>query len=327
MVTDPPARWSLYDTTNTWGFLGELYAMAAGNLASHFGQITAEPVADYVSGQVNDYTATIYLGSTYDEPIPAAFLNDVLSTARPVIWAGDNIWQLTGSEGSAADTGFESVYGWDPSSSYFDSTDNPPSVSYKGQTFTRNAANGADLLAPHITNPSLVTVLAQANCTGSGGPVNCASIAQSSGTSFPWAIRSSNLTYVGEVPFSYISETDRYVAFSDLLFPALNPAATPSHLALVRLEDVNADVQSGPARRDHQLPVRPGRAVQHQRHPAVRGPERREQQRRPGVGEHRTVAVHGGGPEERRGARRHSGPGGLHPPVLQRRQPVQRGQR
>ena len=78
----------VYDTTNTWGFLGELYAMAAGNLASHFGQITAEPVADYVSGQVNDYTATIYLGSTYNEPIPAAFLNDVLSTARPVIWAG-----------------------------------------------------------------------------------------------------------------------------------------------------------------------------------------------------------------------------------------------
>jgi uncharacterized protein YdaL len=238
----------LYDTTNTWGFLGELYAMAAGNLASHFGQITAEPVADYVSGQVNDYTATIYLGSTYDEPIPAAFLNDVLSTARPVIWAGDNIWQLTGSEGSAADTGFESVYGWDPSSSYFDSTDNPPSVSYKGQTFTRNAANGADLLAPHITNPSLVTVLAQANCTGSGGPANCAPIAQSSGTSFPWAIRSSNLTYVGEVPFSYISETDRYVAFSDLLFPALDPAATPSHLALVRLEDVNAT--SSPAQID-----------------------------------------------------------------------------
>ena len=92
-----------------------------------------------------------------------------------------------------------------------------------------------------------MTVLAQANCTDSGGqPANCAPIAQSSGTSFPWAIRSSNLTYVGEVPFSYISETDRYVAFSDLLFPALDPAAPPSHLALVRLEDVNGT--SSPAR-------------------------------------------------------------------------------
>jgi uncharacterized protein YdaL len=44
---------------------------------------------------------------------------------------------------------------------------------------------------------------------------------------------------VGEIPFSYMNETDRYVAFSDLLFPALSPAATPSHLAMVRLEDVS----------------------------------------------------------------------------------------
>ena len=52
----------VYDTTDTWGWLGELYAMAAGNLASHFGKVTAEPVVNYVAGQVNDYTATIYLG-------------------------------------------------------------------------------------------------------------------------------------------------------------------------------------------------------------------------------------------------------------------------
>lgn len=230
----------VYDTTNTWGWLGELYAMAAGNLASHFGTVTAEPVVDYVSGQVNNYTATIYLGSTYNEPIPVTFLNDVLTTSRPVIWAGENIWQLSGTEGGAADTAFKAAYGWDPSNSYFDSVDNPLTVSYKGETFTRNADNGPDVLGPDITTPSLVSVLASANCTNSSGaPVNCAPIAQSTGTSFPWAIRSANLTYVGEIPFSYISETDRYVAFSDLLFPALNPTATPSHLALVRLEDVN----------------------------------------------------------------------------------------
>ena len=224
----------LYDATGTWGWLGEMYAMAAGNLASHFGKVTAEPVADYVAGQVSSYTATIYLGSTYNEPIPAAFLNDVLSTTHPVIWAGSNVWQLTGTEGSAADTAFKSVYGWDPANSYFDTTDNPVTVSYKGQTFSRNASSGADILAPAITTASLVTVLAQGNCTGT-----CAPIAQTTGTSFPWAIRSSNLTYVGEIPFSYIGESDRYVAFSDLLFPALQPGAATTHQGLVRLEDVD----------------------------------------------------------------------------------------
>jgi uncharacterized protein YdaL len=230
----------LYDSTNSWGYLGQLYGIAAGNLASHFGKVTAEPVAKYVAGQVNNYTATIYIGSTYNEPLPLAFLNDVLSTSHPVIWAADNIWQLTGTEGSSADTAFMARYGWDPSQSYFDTTDNPTTITYKGQAFTRNSANGANILAPDITSPSAVTVLGTANCTdANGNPAACAPIAQTTGTSFPWAIRSANLTYVGEVPFSYISETDRYVAFSDLLFPALAPTATPSHLALVRLEDVD----------------------------------------------------------------------------------------
>jgi uncharacterized protein YdaL len=230
----------LYDSTNSWGYLGQLYGIAAGNLASHFGKVTAEPVANYVAGQVNNYTATIYIGSTYNEPLPLAFLNDVLSTSHPVIWAADNIWQLTGTEGSSADTAFMARYGWDPSQSYFDTTDNPTTITYKGQAFTRNGANGANILAPDITSPSAVTVLGTANCTdANGNPAACAPIAQTTGTSFPWAIRSANLTYVGEVPFSYISETDRYVAFSDLLFPALAPTATPSHLALVRLEDVD----------------------------------------------------------------------------------------
>jgi uncharacterized protein YdaL len=230
----------VYDSTGTWGYLGELYAMAGGNLASHFGQVTAEPVANYVAGQVNNYTATIYIGSTYNEPIPTAFLNDALSTTHPVTWAGDNPWQLSGTEGSAADQAFMAKYGWDPSASYFDTTDNPATISYKSQTFSRNTANGANVLAPHITTASAVTVLGQANCTdSSGAPTNCAPIAQTTGTSFPWAIRSANLTYVGEIPFSYMSETDRYVAYSDLLFAALAPSAPASHLALVRLEDVS----------------------------------------------------------------------------------------
>lgn len=232
----------LYDTTNTYGWLGELYAIGAGNLATHFGKVTAEPVVDYVSGQVNSYTSTIYIGSTYNEPIPATFLNDVLASTHPVIWAADNIWQLSGASGSATDLAFEATYGWDPSTSYFDTTDNPLTVTYKGTTFTRNADNGAVVLAPHIITPSAVTVVASANCTDStGAPVACAPIAQTTGTSFPWTIRSGNLTYVGEIPLSYMNETDRYLIFADLLFNSDAPTTTPIHQALVRLEDVGAD--------------------------------------------------------------------------------------
>ena len=58
----------LYDTTGQWGWLGELYAIMSANLASHFGSWTAMPVASYQTGQLKQYTAAIYIGSTYDEP-------------------------------------------------------------------------------------------------------------------------------------------------------------------------------------------------------------------------------------------------------------------
>src|SRR6266481_4570216 len=39
----------LYDTTGPWGWLGEIYAAMAGNLASHFGAWVAMPVVSYRS--------------------------------------------------------------------------------------------------------------------------------------------------------------------------------------------------------------------------------------------------------------------------------------
>jgi uncharacterized protein YdaL len=242
----PASTLVLYDTTSSYGWLGELYAIAAGNLATHFGTVTAEPVVDYQEGQVNDYTATIYLGSTYNEPIPTTFLNDVETTTRPVIWVGDNIWQLSGTEGSAADEAFKAAYGWDPANSYFDTSDTISSVTYKGQTFTRSVDNTGGVLAPDITTAGAVTTLASADCTSSsGGATGCTAYSYLNGTSFPWAMESGNLMYVDEIPFSYMSATDRYVAFADLLFDDLDPTAAPSHLALLRLEDLSPE--SSPA--------------------------------------------------------------------------------
>src|SRR5689334_21748549 len=97
----------LYDSTGPYAWLGELYGIMVSNLVSHFGAWTAQPVVAYQAGQMNQYTAVIYIGSTYGEPIPPAFLNDVANTGIPVIWAYDNIWQLTANTPS-----FVSKYGW-----------------------------------------------------------------------------------------------------------------------------------------------------------------------------------------------------------------------
>jgi uncharacterized protein YdaL len=79
-------------------------------------------------------------------------------------------------------------------------------------------------------------VLAEANCDVRP----CSPLSRSTtGASFPWAIRSANLTYIGEIPFSYVTETDRTIIFDDLIFDALAPATASRHRALVRIEDVN----------------------------------------------------------------------------------------
>jgi uncharacterized protein YdaL len=210
----------VYDTTGDYGWLGELYAQAAANLASHFGSWRAEPVSAYQPGQISQYTATIYLGSTYDEPLPASFLDDVYNATHPVIWVYDNIWQLT----NRYSTTFQAKYGW--MWSQFDTS--PVShVSYKGVTLTRDGVhNGGGIMSYSTVDTTKATVLAKA-------------VRDADGSTFPWAVRSGTLTYIGENPFVYSGETDRVHIFEDLLFDALNPSAPTRHRALLRLEDIN----------------------------------------------------------------------------------------
>lgn len=209
----------LYDTTGQYGWLGELYAQAAANLTSHFGSWKAEPVESYQPGQISQYTATIYIGSTYDEPLPTSFLDDVYNATHPVIWIYDNIWELTNHEPN-----FQSQYGW--MWSQFD-TSTVSHVIYKGVTLTRDGIhNLGGIMNYSAVDTSKATVLAQA-------------VRDSDGSTFPWAIRSGELTYIGENPFVYTTETDRVHIFEDLLFDALDPTAPTVHRAMLRLEDIN----------------------------------------------------------------------------------------
>ncbi|POX50808.1 hypothetical protein C3488_13700 [Streptomyces sp. Ru72] len=236
-AADPTAL-VLYDTAGPYGGLGELYAMAAANLAGHFGAVTAKPVQQYTAGMADSYSAVIYIGSTYyggdiPDAIPAAFYQDAATTTKPVIWVGANIWGMANAVGTAQ---FDQKYGWDPTTSYYEdggSVGTVTQVTYKGQTLTRKIPAGQDggVLRPNVltgTGYPAVTRLAEGLDT-------------SNGDTFGWAIRSSNLTYIGEIPFAYVSESDRVIVFEDLLFDALAPATAERHRAIVRLEDISPD--------------------------------------------------------------------------------------
>lgn len=215
--TGEPATLVLYDNTGPHGWLGELYAMAAGNLASHFGTWAAMPVDQYQAGTILAYDAAIYIGSTYDQPLPVGFLDDVRQGCRPVLWMYDNIWQLANRTPD-----FVGTYGYNP---WVFDTSPVAEVVYKGASLTRYAPNAAGIMSYSALDPAKASVLATA--------------VRSDGATIPWAIRSNNLTYIGEIPFAYISEGDRYLAFCDLLFDALAPATPEYHRALVRIEDVH----------------------------------------------------------------------------------------
>lgn len=207
----------LYDVSGKWGWLGGLYATLSANLTGHFGRWTAKPAAEYERGEVERYSALIYIGSTYGERLPTDLLDDVLRTSHPVLWVNDNILQL---EARAGD--FAARYGWRPLQLDHSTV---AEVRYKGTSLTRWSQQTDGIMRSVLSDRSRARVLAEA--------------VRTDGSTFPWAVRSRNLTYVGEAPFVYTSETDRYLAFADLLFDALAPRTPERHRALVRLEDIN----------------------------------------------------------------------------------------
>jgi uncharacterized protein YdaL len=207
----------LYDTGGQWGWLGEQYAMHTTNLVSHFGRWEARPARQYRSGDIERFSALVYLGSTYNERLPSALLDDVLRTRTPVLWVNDNVWQLANRAGNFAER-----YGWE--AVRYDRS-HVAEVRYKGTSLTRWSRQTAGIMICRITDGSRANVLARASRAG--------------GSTLPWAVRSRNLTYVAEQPWPYTSETDRVLIFADLLFDLLAPKTPERHRALVRLEDIH----------------------------------------------------------------------------------------
>lgn len=218
----------LYDSTGPWAWLGEAYAVQAGQLASHGSAYTLQPAANYVAGELDNYTGLIYIGSTYDEPLPTAFLDDVLATSKPVLWMNYNIWQLAQRAGD-----FTTRYGWTPM--YFDYS-NLTTITYKGVNLERSTLSvPSGLLQTVIVDPGKAQAIATAS--------------DSTGYSIPWATRSGNFTYIGEIPFSYVGMNDRYLAATDLIGNVSNPNMPDRKRALVRIEDVSADTDPRRLRR------------------------------------------------------------------------------
>lgn len=203
--------------------LSHSYAVQAANLASRGGTWTMEPIERYQRGRVRDVDCVIYIGMPAPNPVPAGFVSDVVELGVPTLWLGDNFDQLN-TLNSAASTryGWTTVEGENVAAS---------TVTYKGQKLVRRAG-GIDPLQQVTLLPSgPATVLAKA--------------AGDDGAETPWAVTAGNLTYIAEVPFSYVDVKDRYLAAADIILGLVAPDAPERKRALIRIEDVgpNTDPQ------------------------------------------------------------------------------------
>lgn len=200
----------LYDTAGHYAAYAGQVAVLAANFASHFARPVRQPVKAYRRGEIARYSAVVYVGTSYGQPLPKAFLADVRAGRRPVLWLGGNAYQLT-------DTAYARAHGWHASS---DVTRHFTAVVYRHVhlTISTSTLNGID-----IVDPSKLTVLGTA--------------VAADGSRIPWAVRSGPITYIADVPLDSEGGQDRSFAVADLMAGLFGPVR-PRHRILIRLEDV-----------------------------------------------------------------------------------------
>ncbi len=217
----------LYDSSGPYGWIGGLHAKLLANLLGHFSlPYQIAPVENYAAGDIGRSRAAFYFGEVYNNPLPAAFLQDVLGTTKPVCWFKYNLLQL--DNGSTLGAQFEAKFGF-----RFDFVDSSgfQNISYKGESFSKNQLD-PDLGRTTILDPTRAVVPAVA-------------VQNITSNSMPYVVHASNFWYVADSPFDYMSEEDRYLIFADLLHDILEIFHPESHRAIIRLEDVDPAYQTG----------------------------------------------------------------------------------
>ncbi|MFF5206194.1 DUF2334 domain-containing protein [Streptosporangium sp. NPDC000396] len=228
--------------------MSRVHSVLAANLASHFGPVRVLGTSAYRAGMLRRHRALVYLGTSAYQRLPAALRADVLAGSRRVLWMGGNIDQLTTQHDFAA------RYGW--------RWGNLSQAEIRGIRYKDTLLSRDPVEEPLRTFAELdrrrVKVLG--------------TVVARDGRTWPWAVRSGNLTYVAEVPLNSAADDDRYLGAADLLFDLLAPTTPARHRALVRLEDIGPQADPNAVRAVGELLFRKGVPFSFGVIPVYRGP-------------------------------------------------------
>jgi uncharacterized protein YdaL len=249
----------LYDSAGPYDHIGKEHAILLQNLLGHFNlTIKKKPVCEYSTGDIQNHKATFYIGATFDEQSYydtdsdewqnyETFLSDCATATAPLVWINYNLITLQSQMDAQAPDAFAEKFGFIPIgvvNNQYNRILYKETQLYKGVVPFANP--GADLTgcmeegdgryacstelnALSIVDSDNTTVFAWANST------------LSSAEDTPYITQSNNFWFIGDLPFMYLCEEDRYLAFADVLHDVLDVDHDASHRALVRLEDVSTD--------------------------------------------------------------------------------------
>lgn len=213
----------LYDSAGDSGWRGKLYSICLQNLLGHFKvAVESKAVENYLEDEMERFDVIFYIGAVYKNKLPEPFRKDVLKTEKTVCWLGHNLWQIAWGDDGKPSGKFEQRFGF-----RFGGNSNLAFslVLYKGYAFTRRSANpGLGLIT--LTNTRLARELATCFCPEPQSET-------------PYIVRGQNFWYVADVPFAYVTMSDRYLVFADLLHDILGIDHDRKLQALVRIEDVH----------------------------------------------------------------------------------------
>ncbi len=265
VVSDPTSSNEvliLYDDATAYGSMGLKNAMFLQNLLGHFGSlnVTAKPVSSYVAGEMQNVRAVFYLGTVYDvlsqygnnsaeEQAYFAFYNDILTAGRNVVWMNYNLNLLESYQTTHNPNGmsFAQQFGFKfkaVTQGDFNRVTYKNIELYKGVIpFATPGVDvslckdeGSNRYACELETNEVDVVDATKVVVDA---TTYSTLNQATPTT-PYVVHGNHFWFVGDIPFSYMSEEDRYLAFSDLLHDMVEIPHTEVHKAIMRLEDVDA---------------------------------------------------------------------------------------
>ncbi len=255
----------LYDDAGPYGYMGKEDALLLRNLLGHFKglDIDVMPAKNYTSGDMNGSMAVFYLGTTFDAPAfyaqgskaqkaYADFFKDAATLGKTVVWMNYNLWRLQDAwnkngwgNGTMQDTigiSYDYYTGIPYNRVTYKNTE-----LYKGVvSFENPGANVGNCFEEIVGNRDMYDCEPVMMMVKIVDQSKVKVYATASSTFYPnrkadpYIVKAGNFWFVGDIPFSYMSEEDRYLAFADLLHDMLKIYHKEHHTALMRLEDVDA---------------------------------------------------------------------------------------